>query len=70
MEAARKLTEEGVKLNSKIKYILAHYVVLLYGVKTGRFDEEFVKEIMSGRVIGHYKISNIILRMLEEVQPI
>ena len=56
VEAAKELTDEGIRLNSKIKYVLSHYEILLYGVKTGRFDEGFIEELAGSRVIGHYKV--------------
>jgi len=53
---AFKPTKQGTELRSKIKYILAHYEVLFYGMERNLFDEGFIRELMYGRVIGHYKV--------------
>ena len=56
VEEAQEPTPEGVKLNSQIRYILAHYEVLFHEVEEGRIEEEHIKRTMSGRVKKHHHL--------------
>ena len=67
VENSQKVSEEGTKLNAQIKYILAHYEVLLYGVEKGQFDEEFVREMMHRRIIGHHEIFKPLIELVRKV---
>ena len=59
-------TPEGTELNSQIKYILAHYEVLLYGIEEGLFEEKFVREMMYRRIIGHYEIFESFIKFVRD----